>query len=61
MLVMIEQYLALAGVNLRKEEGQGLIEYVLIAALISISAIVAIQAIGPKISTEFTSVSNALT
>ncbi|WMI72322.1 Flp family type IVb pilin [Aminobacterium sp. MB27-C1] len=42
------------------EEGQGMVEYGLIIALISIAAIVAITAIGPKINTAFTKANNAL-
>ena len=60
MLVYIEHYLSQAGFQLYDEDGQGLIEYVLIAALISISAIAAILLVGPKISTLFTNVSTAL-
>ena len=61
MLVLIEHYLAVAGVRLYDENGQGLIEYVLIAALISIAAIASIVLIGPQLSTKFTTVSGALT
>jgi Flp pilus assembly pilin Flp len=61
MLVYIEHYLSMAGFRLSDDEGQGLIEYVLIAALISIAAIVAIRLVGPAVSTQFTKVSTALT
>ncbi len=61
MLVLVEHYLTKAGIQLYDEEGQGLIEYVLIAALISIAAIVAIRVIGPRLTTQFTAVGNALT
>ncbi len=61
MLTMIEQYLAMAGINLSDEEGQGLIEYVLIAALISIAAIGALTLLGPQLSGAFTKVDTALT
>jgi pilus assembly protein Flp/PilA len=61
MLTMIEQYLAMAGIALRDEEGQGLIEYVLIAALISIAAIGALTLLGPQLSGAFTKVDTALT
>ncbi len=43
-----------------REEGQGMIEYALLAALISIAAIAVITLIGPKLVTIFTSVSTAL-
>jgi pilus assembly protein Flp/PilA len=61
MLVALEFLLARYGIVLRDEEGQGLIEYVLIAALISIAAIGAIVLIGPRINTMFTDVGDALT
>jgi pilus assembly protein Flp/PilA len=61
MLVALEFLLAKYGIALRDEEGQGLIEYVLIAALISIAAIGAIVLIGPRINTMFTDVGDALT
>ena len=46
---------------IREEAGQDIIEYALLAAFISIAAIVAIRAIGPKVNTYFTNVQNALT
>lgn len=42
------------------ESGQGMVEYGLIIALISIAAIVAIQAIGPKIQSAFNKANAAL-
>jgi Flp pilus assembly pilin Flp len=60
MLVLVESFLSSVGIRLYDEDGQGLIEYVLIAALISIAAIGAIVLVGPKISVLFTSVSTAL-
>jgi pilus assembly protein Flp/PilA len=44
----------------RDEEGQDMIEYALLAALISIVAIVMILAIGPYIQNTFQDVANAL-
>jgi pilus assembly protein Flp/PilA len=44
----------------RDEEGQDMIEYALLAALISIVAIVMILAIGPYIQNTFRDVANAL-
>jgi pilus assembly protein Flp/PilA len=44
----------------RDEEGQDMIEYALLAALISIVAIVMILAIGPYIQNTFNDVANAL-
>lgn len=45
---------------LRDEEGQGMVEYGLIMALISIAAIAVLVLIGPKITTIFTNASTAL-
>jgi Flp pilus assembly pilin Flp len=45
---------------LGREEGQDMIEYALLAALISIVAIVMILAIGPYIQNTFQDVANAL-
>ena len=42
----------------REEDGQDIIEYALLAAFISIAAILAIKAIGPKVNTYFTNVSS---
>ena len=61
MLVSLECLLARFGIDLRDEEGQGLIEYVLIAALISVVAIVAIRLVGTNVGTMWTSVSTATT
>ena len=44
-----------------QEKGQGLIEYVLIAALISVVAIVAIRAVSTGVGGFWTDVENALT
>jgi pilus assembly protein Flp/PilA len=61
MLVSLECLLAKYGIALRDEEGQGLIEYVLIAALISVVAIVTIRLVGGSVQTMWTDVSDALT
>jgi pilus assembly protein Flp/PilA len=45
---------------IRNENGATLIEYGLIAALISVVAIVAIRGVGSKVNTAFTNVNNAL-
>ena len=45
---------------LKEEEGQGMIEYVIIAAFISIVAIVVIKAIGPKINNVWQNVNSSL-
>ncbi|MEW6749873.1 MAG: Flp family type IVb pilin [Candidatus Latescibacterota bacterium] len=45
----------------RSEEGQGIIEYALLAGLVSIVAIVAIRAIGPQLTATFNDIVAALT
>jgi pilus assembly protein Flp/PilA len=45
---------------LNDESGQDLIEYALIAALIALAAIGAMQTLGSKISNEFNSVGSSL-
>ena len=47
-------------VQLQREEGQALVEYTLILALVSIVAIAVLTTIGSKIVTQLTSVANAL-
>jgi len=44
----------------RDDEGQGLVEYALIIALISVVAIVALRLIGNSASNKLTSAGNAL-
>lgn len=44
----------------KDEEGQGMVEYALIAALISIIAIVAINASGVAVGNIWTNIKNAL-
>jgi pilus assembly protein Flp/PilA len=44
----------------RREEGQDLLEYALLAALISLVAITAITSAGTKVNQVFTSVANSL-
>ena len=44
----------------RDEKGATVIEYALIAALVSIAAIVAFQAVGTKVGTTMTKVSTTL-
>lgn len=46
---------------LRDEQGQDMVEYALLAAFISIVAIVTIRAIGPLVNTIYTNVQAALT
>jgi Flp pilus assembly pilin Flp len=61
MLVSLECLLARYGIVLGDEEGQGLIEYVLIAALISVVAIAAIRIVGTNVSGMWTNVQTATT
>jgi pilus assembly protein Flp/PilA len=46
--------------RLRREEGQGLVEYALILALIAILVIVALKFLQPQIANTLNTVSNAL-
>ena len=46
---------------IREDEGQDMVEYALLAAFISIVAIVVIKAIGPLVNTIYENVKNALT
>ncbi len=43
-----------------REDGQGMIEYALLAALISVIAIIAITAVGVDVNGVFVSIQNAL-
>ncbi len=45
---------------IKEEEGQGMIEYVLIVALISIVAIAVMKTVGDKVSNTWTNVGNNL-
>ncbi|GAC1467864.1 MAG: hypothetical protein PVSMB1_16800 [Gemmatimonadaceae bacterium] len=45
---------------IREDEGQDLVEYGLLAGLITAAAIIAITAIGPKVSAYFTTLNNRL-
>ena len=46
---------------LRDENGQGMVEYGLIIALVAIAAIAALKLLGPAISTMFTKATGELT
>jgi Flp pilus assembly pilin Flp len=46
---------------LRKDDGQDMVEYALLASFISIVAIVALRAIGPLVRTIYQNVQAALT
>lgn len=44
----------------RREEGQTLVEYALILVFIAVVAVIVVTALGSKISTIFTSITNSL-
>ena len=46
---------------IKEEEGQDLIEYALLAALIAVACIAAMQAVGSAITAKFTSVNRTIT
>jgi pilus assembly protein Flp/PilA len=46
--------------HLRREEGQGLVEYALILALIAILVIIALKFLQPQISNTLNNISNSL-
>ena len=46
--------------SLKSEEGQDLIEYALLAALIALAAITAMSNLGTQINSKFTAVSSSL-
>jgi len=46
---------------IREDEGQDVVEYALLAAFISIFAIVVIKAIGPLVNTIYSNIKDALT
>ncbi len=49
-----------ARLTLRDEEGQGMVEYGLIIALVAIVVIAALLILGPKVGTIFNNVGNSL-
>jgi len=51
---------ALVGLLIRDETGQDLIEYALLAAFISLAALVAITTLGTTITGVFTSINDSL-
>lgn len=53
LTVYLRQYLA-------REEGQDLIEYALLAGLISLAAVAAVQLTGQNVNALFTAVANAV-
>ena len=58
---MFQKVLQAGGRLVREDEGQDMIEYAILAAFISIVAIVAIRAIGPLVDAIYVAVQTALT
>lgn len=56
----IRDWLELARIELRREEGQTMTEYGVLLALIAVIVIVALVILGPKIAAVFTKVSSNL-
>jgi pilus assembly protein Flp/PilA len=56
----IRDWLELARIELRREEGQTMTEYGVLLALIAVIVIVALVILGPKIAAVFTNVSSHL-
>jgi len=56
----MKNFTRLASCLLRDESGQGLIEYALIAGLIGLAAVVAMTALGTRVSTMFSTISSTL-
>jgi pilus assembly protein Flp/PilA len=50
-----------ARLQVEREDGQAMVEYGLILALVSIAAIIVLKAIGTDVTAVFTDVDNALT
>jgi Flp pilus assembly pilin Flp len=61
MLVYVEHILSMAGIRLSDEEGQGLVEYVLIIGLIAILLVGGLAATQGALTGKFGQVSGALT
>lgn len=61
MLSMLWPYLAVSEIDLRNEDGQGMVEYSLILALVSIVVIATLLLLGGQINTTFASIVTRLT
>lgn len=57
---IISNYAAQALQNLKREEGQDLVEYALILVFISIASIAALMALGPQIAAVYTQITETL-
>ena len=56
----LRDWLELARIQLRREEGQTMTEYGILLALIAVVVIAALMVLGPAIKGVFTSVTNSL-
>ena len=56
----IRDWIDLARIQLRREEGQTMTEYGVLLALIAVGVIAVLIVLGPKIADAFTSASNSL-
>lgn len=56
----IRDWIELARIELRREEGQTMTEYGVLLALIAVGVIAVLIVLGPKIATAFQKVTNAL-
>jgi len=56
----LRDWLELARIELRREEGQTMTEYGILLALIAVVVIAALLLLGPKIKSVFDSVTNSL-
>ena len=56
----IRDWLELARIQLRREEGQTMTEYGVLLSLIAVVVIAALIVLGPKIATVFTNVAGSL-
>jgi pilus assembly protein Flp/PilA len=56
----IRDWIELARIELRREEGQTMTEYGVLLALIAVGVIAVLLVLGPKIAAAFTKVSNSL-
>lgn len=57
---MAEAMLSTVRPSLKREEGQGMVEYGLIIALVAVAVIATLVLLGGRLNTLFTSISNAV-
>lgn len=60
LMQLVSHYAAQALQNLKREEGQDLVEYALILVFISIASIAALMALGPQIAAVYTQITESL-